>query len=375
MRYLLLFIGLVCVLLDSYYGVEHCNFALFGIDDAAMAFALGGLGSALGGLFGSSSTKSTNAANLQIARETNEQNYKMFKEQMGFTEDMWNKQNAYNDPSAQMERFRNAGVNPYAALGVLDSGNADAVSAPSPNPAVTGAPMQNPSEPMSRVMSSIGESLAGAFSNSEKAIDLMTRHQKNVAQINQLESQGILNKDSAAKMRQETEGLRRKLEPELQLLGEQIGFTKAAQDEALAHAEVLRVERKLKDYHLTNISPLEVRKLNGEIDKLSAEYDWTYADIDRLASQIRLNDANANSINYLKEFIADELFSREELNYYNATPHSETSSSHGFHIPYFFDFSDNTRIDTRSVPGYGPKQRHAKFGKYQKRKIRYGGIR
>ena len=64
MKYLLLFIGLVCVLLDAHFGTLDVSCALFGIDDAALAFGIGGLGTLLGGLFGSSSTKNTNKTNL-----------------------------------------------------------------------------------------------------------------------------------------------------------------------------------------------------------------------------------------------------------------------------------------------------------------------
>lgn len=51
------------------------------------------------------------------------QQEKLLNMQNDFSEKMWNMQNAYNDPSAQMERLTNAGINPIdAASGV--SGNA-----------------------------------------------------------------------------------------------------------------------------------------------------------------------------------------------------------------------------------------------------------
>lgn len=47
----------------------------------------------------------TNWMNRQIARETNQMSYKQ-------NLDFWNRQNAYNTPAAQMQRFRAAGLNP-----------------------------------------------------------------------------------------------------------------------------------------------------------------------------------------------------------------------------------------------------------------------
>ena len=70
----------------------------------ALALAGGSvLGNLLGGLFGSSSQRSANETNLQIARETNQQNRELFNQQLAWQEDMWNKTNAYNDPSHQVE--------------------------------------------------------------------------------------------------------------------------------------------------------------------------------------------------------------------------------------------------------------------------------
>lgn len=86
---------------------------------------ISGVGSILGGLFGSSS--SNNAANkqLQAVRETNALNKDLAYQQNEWNLQQWNRQNAYNDPSAQMARFRAAGINPYFALGNITSGNAE----------------------------------------------------------------------------------------------------------------------------------------------------------------------------------------------------------------------------------------------------------
>lgn len=95
------------------------------------ALALGGsalLSSVLGGIFGSSSQKSANVANIRMQRETNEMNERLFHESQAFQEDMWNKANAYNDPSHQVELLQRAGINPVAVYG---SGSMPEASMPS----------------------------------------------------------------------------------------------------------------------------------------------------------------------------------------------------------------------------------------------------
>lgn len=64
-----------------------------------------------------------NNANIQIARENRDWN-----------EAMWNKQNAYNTPSAQMQRYVDAGLNPNLIYGSGASGG-NAGSVPSTAPA------------------------------------------------------------------------------------------------------------------------------------------------------------------------------------------------------------------------------------------------
>lgn len=118
---------------------------------ATLAGSLGsGFMSGLGGLFGQSSA-SKNA--LKAARETNEMNYKIWQEQRQHNIDMYEMQNedaiemyerqtqdardtwqqqfdatnAYNDPSAQMQRYKDAGLNPYLMMG--QGGTAGASSA------------------------------------------------------------------------------------------------------------------------------------------------------------------------------------------------------------------------------------------------------
>lgn len=69
----------------------------------------------LGASYGSQ--MDANNTNLAIARETNEQNYKIHQEDIQHEIDMFDRTNEYNSPVQQVARLRAAGINPSAVLG------------------------------------------------------------------------------------------------------------------------------------------------------------------------------------------------------------------------------------------------------------------
>lgn len=101
------------------------------------AAGVGAFGSLIGDIFNSSASSKAAKAQLQATRETNEMNYKIWQEQRQAEVDMWNMQNSYNDPSAQMERLRNAGLNPYMAMANASNSSGISSSAPSTGQAPT----------------------------------------------------------------------------------------------------------------------------------------------------------------------------------------------------------------------------------------------
>lgn len=93
----------------------------FGFDlGAAIGGVAGGAMSLAGSKYAADkaleATKETNAANLKLAQFQNEWNIAQ-----------WNRQNAYNTPAAQRARYEEAGINPYFALGNIQSGNAQSL--------------------------------------------------------------------------------------------------------------------------------------------------------------------------------------------------------------------------------------------------------
>lgn len=74
---------------------------------------IGGVSSLVNAVGGSQSQRSANEKNMEIARYQNQWNL-----------DQWHRENAYNSPQAQMQRFKNAGLNPNMIYGQGTPGNA-----------------------------------------------------------------------------------------------------------------------------------------------------------------------------------------------------------------------------------------------------------
>lgn len=74
---------------------------------------ISGAGSLLGNLFGFGSTAATNKAQMKLAQYQFDKNL-----------EMWNKNNEYNSPTAQMQRLSSAGLNPNLVYGDGAVGNA-----------------------------------------------------------------------------------------------------------------------------------------------------------------------------------------------------------------------------------------------------------
>ena len=109
---------------------------------------LSGMGGVINGIFSSSNTDYTNRTNARLVKETNEANARINRENNEFNRSlavqMFNMENAYNDPKEQMKRLKAAGVNPYVAAGSVGSVEGRADTIPAQNPIPMQAPQYQP---------------------------------------------------------------------------------------------------------------------------------------------------------------------------------------------------------------------------------------
>lgn len=129
------------------------------------------LGSLLGGVFGSNSQESANEANLKIARENNAFNERLMNKQDALNYEAWKRQNEYNTPSAQVQRLKEAGLNPYLMMsngnqiGTASSQNSSSMASSSGNPNMQA---YDPSSGISNGVNALGGAIAN-YINMKKA--------------------------------------------------------------------------------------------------------------------------------------------------------------------------------------------------------------
>lgn len=122
-----------------------------------------------------------------------------------------NDANAYNTPGMQMQRFQNAGLNPYMMLGQVNAGNQTSVASTTPTDYSSGVQgVGNAANTLIQAASAnsqIGVNDATiAKTKSETAlnmIDAQTRAAENMARINNLVQDGKLTKQQAANLSQQ----------------------------------------------------------------------------------------------------------------------------------------------------------------------------
>ncbi len=125
--------------------------------------------SVINGLFQNHANKSNQRFALEQQRRQN-----------AFNLEMWNRQNAYNSPIAQMQRLRQAGLNPNLAYGQLGSGEAGSLESAGANATVQAPEFENPfANAPQNVQSAIAAKQQAEIHEKQMyGLDLQNRHQE-----------------------------------------------------------------------------------------------------------------------------------------------------------------------------------------------------
>lgn len=142
------------------------------MDPVTGAMIAAGGSSLLGGLLGFAGQSSANATNLALARE-----------QMQWQENMWDKQNAYNTPAAQVERLRAAGLNPAMMYSQGNVGNAGSVGS------YSRAQVDNVMAPLGQGIASAGMGIADLMIKNEQVKQMQANTRLLQARANQVVNQ------------------------------------------------------------------------------------------------------------------------------------------------------------------------------------------
>lgn len=238
----------------------------------------------------------TNEANLQIARETNQANLDLYREQYADSMKAWQAENEYNSPLAQSSRLRAAGLNP--ALYFSGNNTAGSVSLPSAAP-MQGATMQStPVEAyndsflanLSSQLPDIAQSLNAYEDYRSRQIDNMTKKAYNEQQLHLLRSQ-IDKQLSDAKL---SLSQRDKLLSEKNNIDFMFKLNQSTYDDQV---KLSKLNNQYIDTQMTVLRDTNARDAaKSAIEQLE------------LASKVRLNDAQRQSVNTMAQLAVNADF-------------------------------------------------------------------
>lgn len=92
----------------------------------------------------SKDTKYTNKTNKQMNDDNNRLQMDLWNQQKEYDYKMWQENNAYNTPEAQVQRLKDAGINPALALGNISTGESSSTAGGQSIPTTTASRNENP---------------------------------------------------------------------------------------------------------------------------------------------------------------------------------------------------------------------------------------
>lgn len=241
------------------------SYALFGIDDIAFGLLGSGLLGFGGSLLSAGSQRSANAANLQAVRETNEANSAINASNLAYNResrdmaykyqtDLYNKIYSDTSPSAKMEQYRQAGINPYFALGNVSPSQATASTAPQSS-APSALPMQAAhQDPVQYDFSGVGDAVNSYFNNSRLDADTQSRRIQNITQLDRdiadlrvKRSQENLNAKQAQHLDSQIKTLEKMRDIEYENAKRSGSFMEQQTENVKAEREVIRLNARSQD--------------------------------------------------------------------------------------------------------------------------------
>lgn len=129
---------------------------------SAGASLLSGIGNAVSG---AKQARKNRAHQLNLLHQQQDWSAQMAEKQNQWNIDQWNRENEYNSPAAQMERYELAGINPYnaASSGQIGSGTASSLQSATPNNVSAPAYADAYSNPVGNFISGLSSSLDNAL--------------------------------------------------------------------------------------------------------------------------------------------------------------------------------------------------------------------
>lgn len=241
------------------------------------------------------SQHSANKANLKSVADTNAMNYQIFQEQKAYqTSERLASQN-YNSPANQRSRLTAAGINPYFALGQVDSGNTTAQTAPAASPMQA---YQAPALDYGSLISSLGQGIVQGQSIEENQLNLEYQRATMQTRIQQSAVELELKIAQLEQVPHQTEALKQSIEnlkTQRDQMLEELDLFRSTKSERKAQMVLSTKQQELQNrsVELQN----EYQEFMNDFAKSRSEKEMRLLEesIREAASRINLNHANASS--------------------------------------------------------------------------------
>ena len=263
------------------------------------------LGNLFGGLSSGSAQRSANATNLQIAQMNNQRQYQIFQEQNAFNERMYNQMQQYNTPTAQMQRYADAGINPYIAAGNVQTGNVQSALQSAPAPQMQAAQMQPVTGPGDAMMNAGAQisSIVNQYAQNALALAQAKKTEAEANWVDRLNAANVLKLHSSSRL---DDGQSSLLGLDYKLKSDTLGNFIKLSDLSVTNAELtneqlevatqsIRLENALKNIDLGIQSKYGEQMFKANLAKTIAEAFATNASVRQRDAQIAIDRQNANT--------------------------------------------------------------------------------
>lgn len=281
------------------------------------------------GLFSvSKNTKATNASNERMNEANNKLQMDLWHEQQEYDYKMWQENNAYNAPSAQVERLKAAGINPALALSNISTGESSSSAGGQSIPKTTAATFENPANEVNMKVQNlalIGKQLSDISKQYEETRSLemqnnWTNVQKSAEVANMLNDKKLKDEaiDNAAlsnKLFRDTYNSKR-----MQIDNDadnawKLGLNLSAQ------GHLMELQKDTQDYTNKHILPQQLENMKVTYGNIVADSFAKVLGAKSSAalanSQIKLNDEQIKSIAQNIKKSAAETYGQEFVNRFN----------------------------------------------------------
>lgn len=255
----------------------------------------------------SQNTKDTNKTNKEMNAVNNQTQIDLWNQQKEYDYKMWQENNAYNAPSAQVERLKAAGINPALALSNISTGESRSTAGGQSTPQTTAAIFENPANEVNMKVQNlalIGKQLTDISKQYEETRSLqMQNNWQNVEKSaavasilkdNKLKDEAIENASLANRFFRDTYSAKVMEQEENANIAWRTGLNLAAQ------GSLIELQKDSAEYYNNHIQPQELDNLKAQYGNIVANAFATVLDAQTRSalakSQIKLNDAQIKAI-------------------------------------------------------------------------------